>query len=482
MTTLFWYDYETFGADPRSDRPAQFAGVRTDEDLNPVADPVSFYCQPAPDFLPHPEACLITGITPQKALREGVPEVEFAARIHAELSLPGTCGAGYNSVRFDDEVTRYLLYRNLYDPYAREWRNGNSRWDIIDLARMAYALRPQGMAWPLREDGTPSFRLEDLSAANGLEHGDAHDALSDVYATIALARKLRAQQPRLYDYLFQLRDKTRAGEMFDLAKRTPLLHTSRMFPAQYGCTAVVVPLARDPRNKNGVIVYDLRYDPTPLLELEVAEVRERVFTADEDLPDGTERVPLKTVHLNKCPALAPLNTLPADAGTRLQIDVDSAMRHLERIQAVPATELATKIQQVMAPADFPPAPEAEAALYEGFISNAERAELDKLRALPPHKWPQPRLRDARLPDLLWRYRARNYPHTLNAAEQAQWETYRHTRLTDPNAGAGIVADEYFQRIEALRVESAPEQLAILEALESYGREILDFQKKTWKSK
>ena len=472
MTTIFWHDYETFGAEPRADRPAQFAGVRTDTDLNIIGEAVALYCRPTPDFLPHPEACLITGITPQKALSEGMPEAEFAARIHTELSQPGTCSAGYNSVRFDDEVTRYLLYRNLYDPYAREWRNGNSRWDIIDLARMAYALRPQGMEWPLREDGAPSFKLEHLSAANGLEHSDAHDALSDVYATIALARRLKKQQPRLYDFLFQLRDKTRAAAMFDFVERTPLLHTSRMFPAEHGCTAVVVPVARDPRNKNGVFVYDLRYDPAPLLELDVETVRARVFTAAGDLPEGTERVPLKTVHLNKCPALAPLNTLPEDAAARLQIDLDASLRHLERIKTLSVLELESKVQQVMASADFPPAPEAEAALYEGFIGNSDRAVLDKLRVLPPQSWPPPRVNDRRIPDLLWRYRARNYPHTLSAAEQAQWESYRRARLTDPKAGASIVADEYFRRIEQLRAEIGPEQQGILDELETYGREIL----------
>ncbi len=75
-------------------------------------------------------------------------EAEFIARIHAELAHPGTCGVGYNSIRFDDEFTRYTLYRNFYDPYAREWQNGCSRWDIIDMLRLTRALRRRGSSGP----------------------------------------------------------------------------------------------------------------------------------------------------------------------------------------------------------------------------------------------------------------------------------------------------------------------------------------------
>ena len=166
--------------DARRDRASQFAGVRTDLDLNEIEAPLMMYCQPAYDYLPHPQACLVTGITPQTAQQEGLPECEFIRRIHAAFSRPQTCVAGYNSIRFDDELTRQLLYRNFYDPYEREWKHGNSRWDIIDMLRLCHALRPEGLQWPQRDDGAVSFRLETLSAANGLLHENAHDALSDV--------------------------------------------------------------------------------------------------------------------------------------------------------------------------------------------------------------------------------------------------------------------------------------------------------------
>lgn len=203
-SSIFWHDYETTGINPRCDRPLQVAGVRTDFDLNEIDEPISLYCRPSDDILPHPAACLVTGITPQLLAEQGLCEAEFMTRVHAQLAQPGTCGAGYNTLRFDDEVTRYSLYRNFFDPYAREWQGGNSRWDLIDIVRTAYALRPDGIQWPL-QDGRTSLRLELLSKANGIDHGHAHEALSDVRATIALARLIRQKQPKLYDWLFQLR-------------------------------------------------------------------------------------------------------------------------------------------------------------------------------------------------------------------------------------------------------------------------------------
>ncbi|TNE75578.1 MAG: exodeoxyribonuclease I, partial [Gammaproteobacteria bacterium] len=214
--TLYWHDYETFGADPSRDCPSQFAGVRTDEALNIIGEPLSLYCQPPTDRLPSPMACLVTGITPQKAREQGVPEPEFMSEVYRELSRPGTCGVGYNSIRFDDEVTRYALYRNFYDPYEREWKHGNSRWDIIDMVRLARALRPEGIEWPNYEDGSPCFKLEQLTLANGISHEAAHDALSDVLATIAMARLVREKQPKLYHYVYEHRLKQKVAGLIDL--------------------------------------------------------------------------------------------------------------------------------------------------------------------------------------------------------------------------------------------------------------------------
>ena len=331
--SIYWYDFETFGNDPRRDRASQFAGVRTDEDLNIIGEPLVMYCKPADDFLPNPVACLITGITPQLAAAKGLPEAEFTQRILDEFSQPQTCVAGYNSIRFDDEVTRQLLYRNFHDPYEREYKNGNSRWDIIDMVRLCAATRPQGINWPSKEDGSNSFRLETLTAANNIEHADAHDALSDVLATIELAKLIKLNQPRLYDYVYKLRSKKRVQVEVDLKTRKPLLHVSVMYPASKGCLALVMPLCPHPQNNNGVIVYDLREDPTPLEQLSEEEIRQRLFTPREQMEEGHERIPLKVLHYNRCPVVASPAVLPAEQAAQFGIDLDLCKKHWDTLQA-----------------------------------------------------------------------------------------------------------------------------------------------------
>jgi exodeoxyribonuclease-1 len=469
--SFYWHDYETWGASPRLDRPAQFAGLRTDLDFNPIGPPLVLYCRPADDVLPHPEACLITGLTPQRALAEGVIEAEFFAAIHEPLAQPGTCALGYNTLRFDDEVTRHGLYRNFYDPYAREWKNGNSRWDLIDVVRLTRALRPEGIEWPVREDGETSFKLEHLTAANGIAHGDAHDALADVRATIALARLVRERQRRLWDFAFNHRDKASAARLLGLPAREPVLHVSSRYPAHHGCLAVVAPLAPHPTNKNGVVVYDLRHDPTPLLTLDADAVRRLVYTAAEDLEEGESRIPLKVVHLNKCPVLAPLTTLTAEAAERWAIDLEQSRRHREALLA--ARDLPAKLAAVFGEKPFPPATDPEQSLYDGFLSDADRVRCDRVRRTAPEKLAGlgRDFEDGRLPELLFRYRARNWPQTLSGSERARWDAWRRARVQDP--ASGLTLADYRKQVARLAIDPklTPEQRAVVSALADWPTEM-----------
>lgn len=471
-TTLYWHDYETWGTDPGADKPSQFAGIRTDEDLNIIGEPLMIYSKPASDCLPQPMAALVTGLAPQVALAEGLPEIDFIRRILDELGAPGTCGVGYNSLRFDDEVTRHTLYRNLLDPYEREWRSGNSRWDIIDMVRLTYALRPQGIQWPEKEAGVPSFRLEELTAANGISHEGAHDALSDVRATIDMARLIRDKQPRLYEYVYNLRRKQEVAKLLDPQARKPLLHVSGKVPAAQGHLTYVLPLAMHPVNRNAVICANLAMDPQPILELEADALRARLYTARDKLGEGELPAGLKLIHMNRCPVLAPANMLSDGRAVELGIDKAGCEANWQHLKDM---DLTRKLHQVFVDGEFP-ARDVEARLYDGFLNDADRDLCRQLhRALasggPEALAGEVPFTDARLSELLFRLRARCYPQTLSAQERERWETWRYQRLTDPAFGASITMESYFEEIAHLRGEFT-ERSDLLDQLEAWGDSLL----------
>lgn len=473
MNTLYWHDYETSGTDPRYDRPLQFAGIRTDEDLNIIGEPLMIYCKPANDFLPHPQASLITGITPQKAEKEGLTEAEFMARIHAELAEPGTCGVGYNSLRFDDELTRFSLFRNFYDAYAREWQNGNSRWDIIDMVRLTRALRPEGINWPDREDGKPSFRLEHLTAANNIEQIGAHDALVDVYATIEIAKLIKNAQPKLFDYVYQNRRKNAVAPLLNIRERTPVIHVSRMYPSEYCGAAMVVPLAKDPTNPNGVIVYDCRYDPTDLIELDAETLQQRLFTPSAELAIGVERPALKTIHINKCPVVVPVATLNDAAAQRLHIDRAQHQKHMDMLNA--AGDLTEKLSQIFSPKPFDPVSDPDASLYSGgFFSDNDKRKMEIIRSAEPDmlKTLSIPFEDPRLAEMLFRYRARNWPESLSSDEQEQWLQYRQQRLADDTASPILNFSAFYAALaEARQQDLSEKQQTVLTDLAHYSAQL-----------
>jgi exodeoxyribonuclease I len=468
--SFFWHDYETFGVVPRRDRPAQFAGVRTDAGLNEIDAPVMLHCRPAGDYLPDPESCLLTGITPQHCLEHGVPEHAFAAAIEAQLAKPGTVGVGYNSIRFDDEVTRFLFWRNLIDPYAREWQNGCGRWDLLDVVRATRALRPDGITWPTHDDGKASFKLEHLSAANGLAHDAAHDALSDVRATIALARLIRARQPRLWEFCLKLRRKE--AVIAEIGSGRPFVHVSGMYAPERGCLAVVWPLAPHPTNKNEVIVWDLAADPSQLSSLDTATLRQRLFSRADELPEGVTRLPVKTIHINKSPVVVGnLKALSPEMAARWGIDVAQALLHAEDA-AKHGAAIAGLWPEVFARPASAQAPDVDEDLYGGFVGHADRGRLQRLRELTPQQLAERKtgFDDARLEEVLFRYRARNFPDTLSGDERTRWERHRAERL-HAAAGGALTLQAFFDRIDALNETADERGQAILEALYDYAEQI-----------
>lgn len=466
-TSIYWYDLETTGTHPASDRIMQFAGCRTDAALNVIDEPYATYVRLAPDVLPSPEACMVTGITPQCANAEGVDEWQAVRRIEAVMRQPGTCVAGYNNLRFDDEFLRYALYRNLMDPYAREWQEGNSRWDLIDLVRAACALRPEGLTWPEDDAGVVALGLDRLSAANGIAHDNAHDATADVDATIGLARLIRNAQPKLWDYALGHRFSNAAGALLLPLGRNACVHVSNRFPNSRYCTAAVVSVAMHPEVDTRMIVADISRDIAPLLDLNAEEIAERLFAAE--LPEDEARPPLKVVVMNRCPFLAPLSVVRRAQAGRLQFDLDE-IEERRRLLAARQPELAAKIAEVYrSDEERAPSEDPEFALYDGFPEDADRFAMQRVgRALANNEpWPYFQPRDKRLTVLAERLKARLRPNELSPGERARWREHVRRCLADGFGARLSLKAFHVEARKLLEAETDPMRRRLLEEVDAY---------------
>ncbi len=457
--TFLWHDYETFGTDPARDRPAQFAAIRTDLELNEIGQPIMLYCQQTPDYLPSPTACMITGITPQYCNEHGIPEYQFAEFIQRELSQPGTIGVGYNSIRFDDEFTRYLFWRNLIDPYAREWQNQCGRWDLLDVVRTAYALRPESLNWPVTEAGDVSFRLEHLTAANNIEHQGAHDALVDVRATIALARKLRANCPRLFEFCLGLRNKQRVLEEIGKIgpEGQPFIHISGMYPVKEGCLGIAFPLAQHPTNKNEIIVWNLNEDPSILGNLDPETIRNRIFMPVTDSASSEKRLPIKTIHANKSPIvvknLGVLRSLQID---KLKLDFDKIKKHTKAAQKIsPYIKEKWKAIFYSAAVNFQ---DDQYNLYSGFISPSDRRQLNSWISLPfdTRISLSPLVIDSRIKNLLNLYYFRYTKKFVTPFEDKYWLKLKQKYIIHGHSGSRTIKMAR-EEINALSKKDPPDE-------------------------
>lgn len=466
-STFFFYDLETFGLNPKEDRIAQFAGIRTDENFNIIGEPINIYCKPPKDYIPDPEAILITGITLEEADEKGVSEAEFAQLIHQQFSKPNTCIVGYNNIRFDDEMIRYLFYRNFIDPYAYSWQNGNSRWDLLDVVRATYAFRPEGIQWPQDEDGKVSLKLENLSKTNALNHEKAHDALSDVYATIGMAKLIQEKQPKLFDYYFKNRRARDLNTLIDLSEFTPLLHVSGMFGYARKNLSMIMPLFFSPQNKNELVAIDLMGDISGLLAHDATTIHEKMYLKTEELPEGEARIPIKTVHINKCPILATTKLLPTLQES--PVDAEHCAQNFKTIMAHRETLFPKLFEIYQAPKNYDNnahSEPVEALLYHGFFERQDRQQMDLIPKMSGNELLQYdfNFHDQRALPLLFIYRARNFAETLFPDEAEDWNRYL------------IMKREYFKNkyqqkfldlLNIANTENNAEKIALLKSIETY---------------
>jgi exodeoxyribonuclease-1 len=471
-TSFFFYDLETSGVNPRDARIMQFAGQRTDLELNPIGEPVNMLIKLTDDVVPEPDAILITGITPQQTITDGITEAEFLKLFHEQVATPHTIFVGFNTVRFDDEFMRYMHYRNFYDPYEWQYTEGKSRWDLLDLVRMTRALRPEGIKWPVDAKGAPTNRLELLTKLNGIDHESAHDALSDVHASIKLAELIKQKQPELFGYLLKMRDKKQIAELAE--KGQPFVYSSGKYPSEFEKTTVVAPVAKHPK-RQGVLVFDLRFDPMDFVDMSVADL---VAAWRRRWDEEGIRLPVKTLQYNRCPAVAPLGVLDDESAERLKLSRETIVSNFKQLKTanlapklLEALEQMDKLQQASFLQDEQ---DVDAKLYDGFIGDADKAKSRVVRAASLDELSNLSLQfsDNRLEALLPLYKARNFPKILSDEERAMWEQFRERRLLGGKQNSRMA--RYFTRLAELAAKPglSSKNQYLLEELQLYGQSIM----------
>ena len=434
--TFFFYDLETSGLNPRYDRVMQFAGQRTDLEMNLIGDPVNFLVRLSDDILPSPEALMVTGITPQSVNADGVTEAEFAKKVSDEIFTPGTIAVGFNSIRFDDEFMRHTLWRSFYDPYEWTWADNRSRWDILDVVRLVRALRPNGIKWPVDKEGKAVNRLVSLTEANKLEHLHAHDALSDVEATIQVAKMLREKQPKIWQFLLDNRGKNEIAKIVNLDGPKPFVYASGRYNAEFEKTTVAFPIAPG-RKPGSVLVYDLRVNPDEVEKLLVKKPKK----ADDAI--DWRAIPVKEMAYNRCPAVAPLGVWDDDTAKRLKLSIGTIQENHAKLAKNQG--LVDKLVEIWTERpDFPPAADVEGQLYDSFMPDGDKVRTRAVRACTPEELADfhPNFDDERLTELLFRYKARNFPTSLSEDEAKKWETFRREKFARELPG-------YFERLAQL---------------------------------
>lgn len=469
--TFYFYDLETSGIRPRESRIMQFAGQRTNAALEPIGEPDNILIKLTEDVLPEPDAILLTGITPQKTLQDGITEVEFLRYFHENIATPHTVFLGFNTIRFDDEFMRQLHYRNFYDPYEWQWTDGKSRWDLLDVVRMTRALRPDGVKWPVDKEGKAVNKLELLAKSNKLLHDKAHDAESDVLASIEVAKLIKQKQPKLFDYLFETRAKATVEKIITSG---PFVYTSGRYDSQHDKTTVVITLGKNPKQNGSYLVYDLRFNPEDYASLSDDELFEQYNAWGKDV----KKLPIKSIALNRCPAIAPLGVLDVPTQQRLSLSIDEVKDNLNKLKK---TDLYDRLVRILEQKETKTDSRQEieydtvdAMLYSGFFNDSDRLKMAQVRRSKANQLVDLQLdfTDKRLEKLLLLYKGRQFPSVLNDQERITWDTYRQKLLLEGGNASRLA--QFSNRLHELSILHAADKNKryILEELQLYAQSIV----------
>ena len=457
MYYLF-YDYETTGIDKRFDQIVQFAAIKTDSDFNEL-ERHNILCQMRNDIIPSPYAFGTTMIDIENLQENGLSEFEFSKKVNKILSGEGNqCITGYNSKEFDDKFSQFLFYRNLADPYFWAWGKGNKKLDVFDIMKMGYAFGRLGDMKFSEGSGEDSLRLEVLSKLNGLTHLKAHDALSDVVATIELLKLIKINNPNLIKYSEKLQDKSFARKL--LSESPTFYNISSFYGYEKNFIGVHHIIGQHPTISNSIISWDLEINPENILNKSASEIKEQMFAKKEDrLFD----VGFSEIKLNQSPQVlkySEKNDANKERAELCQKNLVLVLRHKLLLNQISDEIFVFEV----------PFLDSDADLFAGnFFAEKKKDELNlSLSANNPTLFKNNDFKSERFSEQLFRLKGRNFFEDLSEIEKVKYLEFVKTRVnydeTDKWRTIKMFNQEYK---EIMDEDSSSEKKIILEKLNSY---------------
>ncbi|SHH63400.1 exodeoxyribonuclease I [Ferrimonas marina] len=476
-----WYDFEASTTEVDGIGVTQVALIVTDGNLNEI-ERFEMKCRLGDDIIPHPGAVLVTGHTPQ-SLAEFPSDYEVAEKTRELLlKYDGACLAGYNSSNFDDEVMRRWMYRNLMPPYDHEWKMGRSRLDLLPVLRMVHALAPGVFKWPTKEvenpDGTigegVSFKLDQLSGLNGIEHENAHDALADVECLIKISQMIRERVPLVWEAALKCRDWAYNNTIIDGGK--PFLMTSPYLNKTnyFGLFMNVASSGKKER-----YVYNLMVDPAQFDGLSEQEIVDLIYSKKEDMPEGIERPGLTKVKTNGVPQVFPTRlptgemVLSPETMSHCSLDGQAIRANAKALMERRKTW--ERVVTLLMAKEFDPKPDwPDYDLYSGgFLSRDETHRIEQALSRPIEERVAFAELDTRVGRIVFLQIGRADPDLFNEEQREQWDRFVREKLSGSDKYPGYTIDQCVQDIAQIKRERdlTEQQVAQLDDLLAYCKEI-----------
>lgn len=435
--SFVFFDTETTGLSRHFDQIVHFAAIKTDLNLKEV-DRFEIHSRICAHVVPHPSALWVNGIRISQLLDPARPShYEMARQIYAKLlSWSPSIFAGFNSIKFDEEMLRQAFFRTLHPVYLTS-RYKNGRGDVLNLAMSAAATSVDSLAVPIVA-GRRSFKLAGLAASNKIAHGSAHDAMSDVQATVGLCRLIQTRAPEAWQAFNRFSNK---AATLDFVESGEAFVFTEYFAGEAYHTPVVC-IGIDPADPNTRLCLALNSQTRALLAAPPATVLAAL------LQKGS---PVRRVKVNGGPSLTPL--YDADG---LQFELSEAqLESLAEDVRADSASCQRLVDLVKSQAKtWPASTHVEKQIYDGFPSSEDEALLQHFHEVD---WPERlallgRLKDVRLRTLGLRLIHEEAPLVLNAAQQLAVRAHLSQRMQ--GEGGPLCLDDAVAATDALLVEHA----------------------------